>query len=72
MSCSCMARGPGWRSIPSYYQVSLDDEVIDPALQRFFARRMQARTIELRASHVSLLSRPQAVTGLIERAASGK
>jgi len=67
-----VAGEPAWRSIPSYYQVSLDDEVIAPALQQFFARRMQARTIELRASHVSLLSRPRQVTGLIERAARGE
>lgn len=63
---------PGWRSIPSYYQVSSEDEVIDPRLQRFFAKRMQARTIELRASHVSLISRPRPVADLIVRAALGK
>lgn len=63
---------PGWRSIPTYYQVSLEDEVIDPKLQRFFAARMQAQTIELRASHVSLISKPRQVVGLIERAASGR
>jgi hypothetical protein len=66
-----IAGEPGWRSIPSYYQISLEDEVIDPRLQRFFAERMQARTIELRASHVSLISRPRPVVELIERAAQG-
>lgn len=65
------ASEPGWKSIPSYYQISLHDEVIDPDLQRLFARRMGARTIELRASHVSLISRPQAIAGLITRAALG-
>ncbi|MET0339747.1 MAG: alpha/beta hydrolase [Polyangiales bacterium] len=67
-----VAGEPGWRSIPSYYQVSLDDEVIAPALQRFFAQRMKAHTIELRASHVSLLSHPQKVAALIELAARGR
>lgn len=61
---------PGWRTIPSYYQISLEDQVIDPSLQRMFAERMDARTIELRASHVSLISRPKQVTRLIESAAS--
>ncbi|HEY6722622.1 MAG TPA: hypothetical protein VI197_01285, partial [Polyangiaceae bacterium] len=63
---------PGWRTIPSYYQISLEDQVIDPRLQRMFADRMDAHTIELRASHVSLISRPKQVTGLIERAASAR
>lgn len=67
-----VAGEPGWRTIPSYYQISLNDEVIDPRLQRFFAQRMQAHTIELRASHVSLISRPRPVAELIERAAQGK
>jgi pimeloyl-ACP methyl ester carboxylesterase len=67
-----VAGEPGWRTIPSYYQISLDDEVIDPALQRLFAQRMGARTLELRASHVSLISRPQPVAGLIARAASAR
>ena len=63
---------PGWRTIPSYFQVSTDDEVIAPQLQRFFAKRMQAQTIELRASHVSLISKPRQVANLIQRAASGR
>jgi pimeloyl-ACP methyl ester carboxylesterase len=63
---------PGWRTIRSYYQISLEDQVIDPTLQRFFADRMGAHTIELRASHVSLISRPQAIAGLIERAARAR
>jgi pimeloyl-ACP methyl ester carboxylesterase len=60
---------PGWKTIPSFYQVSTDDQVIDPALERFFAQRMGATTIELSASHVSLISRPQAIARLIARAA---
>lgn len=60
---------PGWKTIPSFYQVSTRDEAIDPKLQRFFARRMAAQTIELAASHVSLVSKPAAVAELIERAA---
>jgi pimeloyl-ACP methyl ester carboxylesterase len=60
---------PGWKTIPSFYQVSTNDEAIDPKLQRFFAKRMGAQTIELAASHVSLVSKPGAVAELIERAA---
>jgi pimeloyl-ACP methyl ester carboxylesterase len=62
---------PGWRSIRSYYQVSANDEVIDPALERMFAKRMHAETIELRSSHVSMISHARSIADLIERAASG-
>jgi pimeloyl-ACP methyl ester carboxylesterase len=64
------ARVPGWKTIPSFYQVSTNDEAIDPNLQRFFAKRMAAHTIEIAASHVSLVSKSGAVAELIERAAS--
>ncbi|MEO7730252.1 MAG: alpha/beta hydrolase [Kofleriaceae bacterium] len=63
---------PGWKSLPSFYQVSTNDEAIDPKLQRFFAKRMGAHTIELAASHVSLVSKPGAVAELIERAVGRK
>lgn len=68
---SSPASEPGWRTIPSYYQVSLDDQVIDPGLQQHFAERMGAQTIELHASHVSLISHVPEVSQLIDSAAHG-
>jgi thioesterase domain-containing protein len=58
-----------WRSKPSFYAVSTEDRTIDPDLQRFMARRMGAETIELRSSHLSLLSHPREISGLILKAA---
>ncbi|MBP1180948.1 alpha/beta fold hydrolase [Methylobacterium sp. PvR107] len=58
-----------WRSKPSFYAVSTEDRTIDPDLERFMAKRMNARTIELKASHLSLISQPQAVADLILEAA---
>jgi pimeloyl-ACP methyl ester carboxylesterase len=58
-----------WRSKPSFYAVSTQDRTIDPDLQRFMAARMKARTIELPASHVSLISHPREITDLILEAA---
>jgi pimeloyl-ACP methyl ester carboxylesterase len=58
-----------WRSKPSFYAVSTEDRTIDPVLQRFLAERMGAKTIELRASHVSLISRPAEIARLILEAA---
>ena len=54
-----------WRSKPSFYAVSTEDRTINPDLQRFMAKRMGAKTIELRSSHLSLLSHPREVTDLI-------
>jgi len=58
-----------WRSKPSFYAVSTDDRTINPDLQRFMAKRMGARTIEVEASHVSLISQPDIIAGLILEAA---
>ena len=59
----------GWKVKPSWYQVSTDDRTINPELQRFLAKRMNATTIELASSHVSLLSHPREITDLILSAA---
>jgi pimeloyl-ACP methyl ester carboxylesterase len=58
-----------WRTKPSFYAVSTEDRTINPDLQRFMAKRMQARTIEVKASHVSLISQPQVIADLILEAA---
>jgi len=58
-----------WRSKPSWYAVSTDDRTINPDLQRFMAKRMAARTVEVKASHVSLISQPDAIASLILNAA---
>lgn len=58
-----------WRSKPSFYAVSTDDRTINPDLQRFMAKRMQAKTIEVKASHLSLISHPDEITKLILQAA---
>ena len=58
-----------WRSKPSWYAVSTDDRTINPDLERFMAKRMGAHTIEVKASHLSLISQPDTITGLILDAA---
>lgn len=61
-----------WKTIPSWYAVSTQDRAIDPELQRFLAKRMNAQTTELTASHVSFISQPAKIAGIIETAAKGK
>jgi pimeloyl-ACP methyl ester carboxylesterase len=58
-----------WRSKPSYYAVSTEDRTINPDLQRFMAKRMGADTIEVKASHLSLISQPDKIAQLILKAA---
>jgi pimeloyl-ACP methyl ester carboxylesterase len=58
-----------WRIKPSYYAVSTEDRTINPDLERFMAQRMRARTIEVKASHLSLISHPDTITQLILEAA---
>lgn len=54
-----------WRSKPSFYAVSTQDRTINPDLERFMAKRMGAKTIEVESSHLSLISHPDAITNLI-------
>jgi pimeloyl-ACP methyl ester carboxylesterase len=58
-----------WRSKPSFYAVSTEDRTINPDLERFMAKRMGATTIEVKASHLSLISHPDEITQLILEAA---
>jgi hypothetical protein len=45
------------------------DRTINPDLERFMAKRMGAKTIEVKASHLSLISHPDEITWLILEAA---
>jgi pimeloyl-ACP methyl ester carboxylesterase len=58
-----------WRSKPSWYAVSAEDRTINPDIERFMAKRMGAKTIEVNASHLSLISQPDVITNVILEAA---
>jgi pimeloyl-ACP methyl ester carboxylesterase len=60
---------PAWKSHPSWYLVATSDEAIPPDAQRMFAKRMGANTIEVRSSHLAMVSHPAEVVQLIEAAA---
>src|SRR6266404_1662392 len=66
---SCVISRATWRSKPKYYAVSTEDRTINPDLERFMAKRMGAKTIEVKASHLSLISQPDTITNLILDAA---
>ncbi len=58
-----------WKSKPTWYAVSTNDRTTSPDLERFLAKRMHAKTIELESSHLSLISHPDQITNLILEAA---
>jgi pimeloyl-ACP methyl ester carboxylesterase len=58
-----------WRVKPTFYAVSTKDRTTAPELERFLARRMSAKTIEVDSSHLSLVSHPDAIASLILAAA---
>ena len=57
-----------WKTISSWYIVSSQDRAINPELERFYAKRMGAKTTEIKSSHVSFLSHPNEVVRVIEEA----
>ncbi|HEY9671567.1 MAG TPA: alpha/beta hydrolase [Waterburya sp.] len=59
-----------WQTIPSWYLVSQEDQAINPDLERFMAKRIGAKTTEIKASHVSYISHPREIANLIIEAAS--
>jgi pimeloyl-ACP methyl ester carboxylesterase len=61
-----------WHSKPTWYAVSKLDQTINPDLERFLAKRMNATTVELEAGHLSLVSHSEQVADLILAAAGRK
>src|SRR5918998_4824567 len=61
---------PAWRSKPSWYLVATEDRMIPPQLQRWMSERAGMSVEEAAGSHAIYVSRPDVVTGLIEKAAS--
>jgi len=59
-----------WKTKPSWYVVAANDRMIQPDLERKFAKAMNAKkTITLPSSHVAMLSHPAEVAKLIIEAA---
>ena len=50
---------PAWKSLPSWYLVAENDEVIPPDAERQFAARMGADTIEVASGHCAMVSHPE-------------
>lgn len=62
--------GTAWKSKPSSYIVATKDRTVQPELQRFVAKRMNATTHEVASSHAPVLSNPNLVIDVIRTAAN--
>jgi pimeloyl-ACP methyl ester carboxylesterase len=60
---------PAWKAKPSWYLVATDDKMIPPPAQRFMSKRAGSTVVEVAGSHAIYVSQPNAVAGLIEKAA---
>jgi pimeloyl-ACP methyl ester carboxylesterase len=59
-----------WKSLPSWYMVTQDDQALPPDGQRMFANRMGATTVEVPSGHLAMVSHPADVVKLTETAAA--
>jgi pimeloyl-ACP methyl ester carboxylesterase len=65
------APGVAWKTKPSWYIVANHDRAVNPELERFVAKRMNATTYDIDSSHVPMLSHPDFVINVIRDAING-
>ena len=61
---------PAWKNKPTWYMVASSDRSINPIQERMMAKRANAKTVEVNASHVAYMSHPKETAKLIEEAAA--
>jgi len=64
------ATAPAWKTKPTWYMVATADRSINPDQERMMAKRANAKTVEVNASHVAYMSHPKETAKLIEEAAT--
>lgn len=62
---------PAWKSKPVWYLIASQDGMIPPSAQAAMARKANAITVEVKASHAVMISQPAAVVDIIEQAVKG-
>src|SRR5438094_3859786 len=60
---------PAWKTIPSFYLVGTIDRGIPPFARLFMAHLASATIVQVRGSHLVMISHPEAVVDLINQAA---
>jgi hypothetical protein len=62
------ATAAGWKTIPSWYLISEQDNGIAPETQRFMADRMKATTESINGSHAAFIAQQRKVAQFIQKA----
>ncbi|MGI4852585.1 MAG: alpha/beta fold hydrolase [Janthinobacterium lividum] len=62
---SASIKNPAWKHKPSSYLVTTEDRILAPETQHALAKRIDARTEEIAASHLVLLSQPEFVAQFV-------
>jgi pimeloyl-ACP methyl ester carboxylesterase len=60
-----------WHARPSWYLIATQDGMIPPPAQAAMAKKANATTLQVSASHAVMISQPAAVVEIIEKAANG-
>jgi pimeloyl-ACP methyl ester carboxylesterase len=60
---------PAWKTIPSWDVIGTEDHIIPPPLQEFMAKRAGSHVTDVKGSHLTLISQPGVVAGVIAEAA---
>jgi len=55
----------GWKTIPTWSMITLDDLAVPAESMRFMSARAQSHTVEIEASHAVTVSEPASVTEFI-------
>jgi len=64
------SEAPAWKQKPNWYIIAKNDKAINPELERFMAKRMKAKIVEVESSHVVMMAHPKEVLIIIEEAAN--
>lgn len=60
---------PAWKTIPSWAVIGTEDHILPPQLQEFMTKRAGSHVTDVKAGHLSLISKPKAVAKVILAAA---
>lgn len=60
---------PAWKTIPSWAVIGTEDHILPPQLQEFMTKRAGSHVTDVKAGHLSLISKPKAVAKVIVAAA---
>lgn len=67
-----VVHNPAWKNKPSWYVVAAADRIINPDLERFYAKRAKSTVVEIEgASHSVYISQAKKVAELIMQASQG-